>query len=79
MSHPKPAFEVQSLGEERVRVDFNPACDADVDHIKRAAAKLINAIFQAEGDPRLKALAMTAAEEASMWGVKAVTGPPRAD
>lgn len=26
-------------------------------------------------DPRLKALAMAAAEEATMWGVKVVTAP----
>lgn len=70
----KPAFEVLSLGEERVRLGFNPSSDTAVERIKRAAAALIDAVIAEAGDPRLSALACTAAEESAMWGVKAVTG-----
>ena len=64
-----------TLGAERVRQQFNPSSDTAVDRIKRAGAALIDAIDAEPGDPRCKALAMTKAEEASMWGVKAVTAP----
>lgn len=64
-----------TLGAQRVRLDFNPGSDTAVDRIKRAGAALIDAINDETGDPRLKALAMTSAEEAAMWGVKAVTTP----
>ena len=71
-----PSFRALSLGEERVRLGFNePHANPAMQRIQRAAADLIDAINEAEGDPRLKALGMTAAEDASMWGVKAVTGP----
>ena len=66
----------RTLGAERVRLDFNPGASGAVARIKRAGAALIDAIDAEPGDPRLKALAMTAAEEASMWGAKAVTGTP---
>ena len=64
-----------ALGAQRVRFDFNPRSNTAVDRIKRAGAALIDAVNDEPGDPRLKALAMTAAEEAAMWGVKAVTTP----
>ena len=54
---PKP-----TLGAERVRLDFNPASFTAVDRIKRSGAVLIDAINDEAGDPRLKALAITAAE-----------------
>lgn len=63
-------------GAERVRLDFNPSRDTAVERIKRAGAALIDAINAEPGDPRCKSLGMTAAEEATMWGVKAVTAPP---
>ena len=62
-----------TLGAQRVRLDFNPNSDTAIDRIKRAGAALIDAVNIEPGDPRLKALAMTAAEEGAMWGVKAVT------
>lgn len=72
-------------GEYRVGIGFNPSGDDQVDGIKRRAAALIDAIEAisdgtnrggATGEVRrLKALAMTAAEEAPMWGVKAATKP----
>ena len=60
-----------TLGAQRVRLDFNPNSNTAVDRIKRAGAALIDEAVE----PRCKALAMTAAEEAAMWGVKAVTTP----
>lgn len=58
-----------------MRLDFNPSANTAADRIKRATATLIDAINDEPGDPWLKALGMTAAEEASMWGVKAATTP----
>ena len=66
-----------TLGAVRVRLDFNPSESSPVDRIKRAGAALIDAINAVDGDPRTKALGMTSAEEATMWGVKAVTAPKR--
>ena len=66
-----------TLGAQRVRLDFNPGSDTAVDRIKRAGAAFVDAINIEPGDPRRKALAMTAAEEAAMWGVKAATNTPR--
>lgn len=63
-----------SIGEDRVRVAFNPAASGVVDEIKQKSAELINLC---EGlkqkDPRLASLAQTAYEEAAMWAVKAAT------
>ena len=64
-----------TLGAQRVRLDFNPNSNTAVDRIKHAGAALIDAINDETGDPRLKALAMTATEEAAMWGLKAVIAP----
>lgn len=73
-----------TLGERRVRVSFNPGNDDYVYETKEAAAKFIDLVDQSAASPkwdeekfkewaRLKALAMTAIEEASMWAVKAAT------
>jgi hypothetical protein len=77
-----------SLGTYRVRPSHARQAPEDAeraDEIKRRAAALIDAIEAvadgadragATGEVRrLKALAMTAAEEAAMWGVKAATNP----
>lgn len=78
-------MEPISVGEARVRVDFNVTENDVVTKIKLAAADLINLIDSIESagnvrrDPndagRLKALAMTSVEEAAMWAVKAETSP----
>ena len=65
----------RTLGEQRARLDFNPSQASPVTRIKVATAALIDAIDAEPGDARCKALAMTAAEDAGMWGVKAVTAP----
>jgi hypothetical protein len=69
-------------GEYRVGISFNPSGDSAVDFIKGKSASLImdiDGIHNENADPgevaRLKALAMTAVEEAAMWAVKAITKP----
>lgn len=71
-----------SLGEDRVRVKFNPSNISVVDMIKQQSAKLINLIKELPKPDdaathseffRLQALAMTDYENASMWAVKAAT------
>jgi len=72
-----------SLGEDRVRIKFNPSSDSLVDQIKTKAAEFIdlcamnmdaNRDKQGYGEvARLWSLAMTHAEDAAMWAVKAAT------
>ncbi len=63
-----------TIGEQRVRVQFNPSNNDKVHEIKTKAAELINLCEDLkEKDPRLAALAHTAIEEAAMWAVKAAT------
>jgi len=70
----------KTIGEARVRTEFNPSANSDVDQIKQKAAELINLLdalpLSAENpseSSRLKALAMTSIETGAMWGVKAAT------
>lgn len=64
----------KTIGEIRVRISFNVDNNSDVDQIKQKTAELINLVNSLQGkDPRLCALAMTAYEEAAMWGVKLAT------
>ncbi len=70
-------------GEWKVGLDFNPSGNALVADLKMKAAAFIDAVAlvpKPEGDEkltaeigRLKALAMTHAEDAAMWAVKAAT------
>lgn len=72
----------KSLGEARVRTDFNVSGSSLVDSIKQKSAELINlaeslkpndgSIMNGE-KARLIALAQTTYEEAAMWAVKAAT------
>lgn len=73
----------KTLGEKRVRTDFNPSANSNVDQIKQKTAELINLLETERGIEknyedvaekfRLIALAQTAYEEAAMWAVKAIT------
>jgi len=64
----------KSLGELRVRTEFNPSKDSSVDQIKQKTAELINMVDELKtADRRLVSLAQTAYEEAAMWAVKAAT------
>lgn len=72
--------DTKTLGEARVRTEFNPSNSGLVDQIKQKTAELINLISTIpDGSEapreagRLKSLAMTSYEEAAMWGVKAAT------
>lgn len=63
-----------TIGEKRVRIEFNPSNDDRVFQIKQLAANLINACEDLkEKDPRLASMAQTAFEEGAMWAVKAAT------
>ena len=73
-----------SIGEYKVRTNFNVSDNGQVKAIKDKTAELINLINQlnpkenlGERDLkeyfRLKALAMTDYESAAMWAVKAAT------
>jgi hypothetical protein len=67
------------LGNDRVRMSFNPDGNSLVNKIKGATADLIdvcNAQNDTHDDPeegRLWSLAMTHYEIAAMWAVKAAT------
>ena len=63
-----------SIGEDRVRVQFNPSQDDTVSRIKQRTATLIDLCETIKAnDPRCVALAQTAYDEAAMWAVKAAT------
>ncbi|MCH8951808.1 MAG: hypothetical protein IID49_06775 [Proteobacteria bacterium] len=64
----------KTIGEERVRTDFNVDGSDAVTQIKNESAKLIDLCeILKDKDPRLASLAQTAYEEAAMWAVKAAT------
>lgn len=63
-----------SIGEQRVRTNFNPSQDDVVSQIKQKTAELINLCEELKAkEGRLASLAQTAYEEAGMWAVKAAT------
>lgn len=63
-----------SLGEKRVRTEFNPTVNDEVAMIKMKTAELINMCESLRvKNSRLADLAQTAYEEAAMWAVKAAT------
>jgi len=70
-----------SIGEDRVRTEFNPSKSDTVSQIKQKSAELINmcrSIMDMTTDPdvgRCCSLAMTDYEKAAMWAVKAATHP----
>lgn len=63
-----------SIGEQRVRTQFNPSNDDVVNQIKQKVAELINICENLKSkDGRLASIAQTSFEEAGMWAVKAAT------
>lgn len=67
-------MEEKTLGEQRVRVDFNVNNDEVVGELKTRVAELINLVDGLKDkDPRLAAIASTSFEEAGMWAVKLAT------
>jgi len=64
----------KTLGELRVRTEFNPSANGNVDQIKQKCAELINLVENLPtADRRLVSIAQTTIEEAAMWAVKAAT------
>lgn len=65
---------ILTVGEKRVRTEFNPSKDGIVDQIKQKTAELINLCEDLKAkDPRLASIAQTEYESAAMWAVKAAT------
>jgi len=64
----------KTIGELRVRTEFNVTNNSTVDQIKQKTAELINLCETLkEKDARLSSIAQTSYEEAAMWAVKAAT------
>jgi len=64
----------KTVGEQRVRTEFNPSQSDTVNQIKQKTAELINLCEDLKSkDPRLAALAQTEYENAAMWAIKAAT------
>ena len=72
-----------SYGEKAVGLSFNPSGDSDVDKIKRLYAEIIDRIDELraaaqlhpgwEEKGRLASIAITEAQSAQMWAVKAIS------
>lgn len=69
--------ERKSLGEERIRIDLSKSHVGDVNIAKETIAGLINLVNSVEQKGsehgRLKSIALTELESASMWITKALT------
>jgi hypothetical protein len=72
-------MEEKTLGEIRIRIDFNESGNSTVNDIKRNSAQMIDLLKHLQTDAgqseknRLIAIAQTKYEEAAMWAVKAAT------
>lgn len=62
-----------TFGQKAVGLTFNPSGDDTVHRLKRLYANIIDILREAEADPRLTSIAITEAQGAQMWAVKAVT------
>jgi hypothetical protein len=63
-----------TIGESRVRINFNVSASDVVSQIKQKSAELIDLCETLKAkDGRLASLAQTSYEEAAMWAVKAAT------
>jgi hypothetical protein len=77
---PTPRGAGQTFGEKAVGLSFNPSGDATVHELKQLYAQIIDicharrgALMQGSEAHRLYAIAITQAQDAQMWGVKAAT------
>lgn len=67
----------QTLGEQRVRISFNPSQTDTVSLIRQKTAELIDICSQFQSlDARCTEIAQTSYEAAAMWAVKAATAKP---
>jgi len=68
-----------SFGERAVGLSFNPSGDENINHIKKLYAQIIDFCSDARDDTtdgekkRLWSVAITEAQTAQMWAVKAIT------
>ena len=66
-----------TFGEKAVGLTFNPSGDQTVHELKEAYAKVIDILDDMRGDrsekARLASIAITEAQGAQMWAVKAAT------
>jgi hypothetical protein len=69
-----------TFGEKAVGLGFNPSADPTVDELKREFAKIIDlchmkrqSLMGGSEAHRLWAIAITTAQDAQMWSVKAAT------
>ena len=67
-----------SFGGKAVGLSFNPSNDSDVQEIKELYAQIIDKCNHLRGDDRnekarLFSVAITEAQSAQMWAVKAIT------
>lgn len=68
-----------TFGEKAVGLTFNPSADANVEVIKREFADIIDTLdsfrseFASPDVKRMISVAITEAQTAQMWAVKAVT------
>jgi len=66
-----------TYGEQAVGLSFNPSGDKDVEHIKKLYAQIIDFCNEARNGKsekaRLYSVAITEAQTAQMWAVKAIT------
>lgn len=79
MSETNQTEPVMTYGEKAVGLTFNPSGDAKVQEVKELYAKIINLCDEmrtgmSHGEnARLFAIAITEAQTAQMWAVKAIT------
>ena len=67
-----------SFGEKAVGLTFNPGNNEDVDKVKKLYAQVIDTLNEIRGEERnerarLCSAAITQAQGAQMWAVKAIT------
>jgi hypothetical protein len=69
-----------TFGQRAVGLSFNPSGDKDVERIKQAYADIIDIMNALRADSthdkekaRLASIAITQAQDAQMWAVKAIT------
>ena len=69
-----------TFGEKAVGLTFNPSGDEKVARLKALYAEVIDILNDDRGEPRdeharLASVAITEAQGAQMWAVKAITSP----
>jgi len=70
--------QTQTFGTKSVGLSFNPGNNEDVDKVKKLYAQVIDKLNELRGEERnerarLASIAITEAQTAQMWAVKAIT------